>query len=97
MAEMDLNNAEKSLKERGVLAQGRSHEEDAESTWIKVDGEALPGPGVLRAEVRGGICPAPTPGVGTEAALGPGGIPALSAKPLLTQAGLNLDLQGHSP
>lgn len=78
------------------MAQGGSHEEDTESTWIKVGGGALPGPGVVRAKVRGGIRPCPTPGAGTEAALAPGEIPAPSAKPLFTQAGLNLDLQGHN-
>lgn len=78
------------------MAQGGSREEDAESTWIKVDGGALPGPGVVRAEVRGGTRPCATPGAGTEAALDPGEIPAPSAKPLFTQAGLNPDLQGHN-
>lgn len=94
---MDLNHAKNTQKRSGVVAQGGSREEDAESTWIKVDGGgALPGPGVVRAEVRGGTHPCPAPGAGTEAALGPGEIPAPSAKPLFTQAGLNLDLQGHN-
>lgn len=54
MAEMDLNHTEKCLRESGV---------DAESTWLKEGGAALPGPGVVRAEVRGGTCPIPLLGL----------------------------------
>lgn len=82
MAEMDLNHAKNVQKSVGGC---RIHLD--QGGW-----RALPGSGVVRAEVRGRIWTFPPPGV---PALGPGEIPALPAKPQLTLAGLNLDLQGH--
>lgn len=67
--------------------------EDAESTWVKVGGGALPGQ--VWSELGLSICPSVPLSVSHSWSWLRGGIPALSAKPLLTQAGLSLDLQGH--